>query len=186
VTDPVVFLLAALTLLAVPGPTNVLLSTGGATLGFRRALPLLLGGLCGYLLSIEAIRLLLAPLIGQWPAIVPALKVIASLYLVWLAVRLWQRRGTTQKREVTAWMLLVATLVNPKALIFAVSVFPADSPVIWLNFVAFSAIALVTGTAWILIGFGLDAAAGERSRWLPRIASVTLVGFAGYIAAQAL
>lgn len=41
-TNPFLFVLTVVTILVMPGPTNTLLATGGATVGMRRALPLAL------------------------------------------------------------------------------------------------------------------------------------------------
>jgi threonine/homoserine/homoserine lactone efflux protein len=49
-------MMAALSVLVTPGPTNTLLATAGAGLGFRRALPLLTAELSGYFLAIIASR----------------------------------------------------------------------------------------------------------------------------------
>ncbi|MES1149390.1 MAG: hypothetical protein ABUL53_09420, partial [Bradyrhizobium guangdongense] len=50
--DVLPFILAAASLLAIPGPTNTLLATSGAGVGVARSLPLLAAELGGYLLSI--------------------------------------------------------------------------------------------------------------------------------------
>ena len=62
--DPVLFTLTVLLILGTPGPTNTLLATAGATVGFRRALPLLPAEAAGYLIAILAIGLALGPFIA--------------------------------------------------------------------------------------------------------------------------
>ncbi|MGN4075192.1 hypothetical protein ACS0X5_11490 [Burkholderia gladioli] len=58
--SPLLFGLTVASILAMPGPTNTLLATGGATVGLRRALPLALAEALGYGLAILAIGLVLA------------------------------------------------------------------------------------------------------------------------------
>lgn len=67
--DPVLYLLAVAMLLATPGPTNTLMATAGASAGIRGSLVLLLAELAGYLIAIEAIRLLLGPVIAGYIAV---------------------------------------------------------------------------------------------------------------------
>ena len=67
-TDPLLFILAVLTILGTPGPTNTLLATGGAVDGVGRSLPLLLGELTGYLVAIAVIRVVLGPVIAAYPS----------------------------------------------------------------------------------------------------------------------
>lgn len=54
-------------------------------------------------------------------------------YLLWLAVRLWQRGGDTLARGalVTPGQVFVTTLLNPKALVFALGIVPFGAPRAW-------------------------------------------------------
>jgi threonine/homoserine/homoserine lactone efflux protein len=170
-SDPLVFILAVLTILGTPGPTNTLLATGGATLGVRLSLPLLAGAIAAYLIAIVTIRVALAPLIAAYPLIGMGLK-IAVAHLA-APVR------------VTLPMVFVATLLNPKSIIFALGILPAAHEQIVWYFVAFAAAAAVTGFAWILVGRAIGAGAGKHARLVPRVASVVLAGFAGLILSTA-
>jgi threonine/homoserine/homoserine lactone efflux protein len=181
-TDPLLFMLAVLTILGTPGPTNTLLATGGAVSGVLRSLPLLLGELTGYLIAIAVIRMVLGPVIAAYPLIGSALKVAVALYLSWIAVRLWLRGSDlTTPARVTLPMVFVTTLLNPKAIIFALSVLPAAHPQLGWYVVAFSVSVVAAGFSWILVGRAIGATAGKHARIVPRIASLALGGFAGLI-----
>ncbi|HQZ12438.1 MAG TPA: LysE family transporter [Devosia sp.] len=188
-TDPVLFLLAVLTILGTPGPTNTLLAASGALAGVRPSLPLLIGELTGYLIAIAAIRIALEPVLAAYPVVGTVLKVLVAIYLGWLALRLWMRGGdvTAGREAVAVRAVLVTTLLNPKSLIFALAVLPPTAtPGFWLYATAFAVSVAACGFGWILVGRVLGAAAGERhARLIPRAASVILAGFAAFILTSA-
>lgn len=188
VTDPWLFLVAIVALLAAPGPTNVLLATGGALAGFRRALPLLGAELAGYALAVGLIRLVLVPLTEDRPAFGVAIKVVVAIYLIWLAIRLWRSRQSAAEPAgvVRFSSVLVATLLNPKSLVVASTLVPWSMPTVTVYLAGCATIVVATGAAWIRLGAALGAAAGDRMRWLPRIAAVVLTGLAGLVAASAI
>jgi threonine/homoserine/homoserine lactone efflux protein len=188
-TDPILFLLAVLTLLGTPGPTNTLLATSGAMVGVRRSVVLLAGELGGYLVAVLAIRTILGPVIHAWPLVGIALRAAVVLYLVWIAVRLWRHDNsiTDARMSIDVRSVFVTTLLNPKALIFALSIIPQDHPVLMGYFAAFAVAVPAVGLCWILIGRAIGAATGDRHVGAVRkVASVALVGFAGLIAASVL
>ena len=187
-TDPTLFILAVLTLLSTPGPTNTLLATSGATLGVSRSLSLLVGELTGYLVAITAVRVVLGPIIQAHPWVGVALKIAVVTYLGWVAVRLWREKAAlTDAGTVSARSVFITTLLNPKSLFFALSIIPAEHPALALYFAAFAIAVPSVGLCWIVVGRALGAAAGKQHGGLiRRVASVALVGFAGLIAASVL
>jgi threonine/homoserine/homoserine lactone efflux protein len=188
-TDPLLFLLAVLTLLGTPGPTNTLLATGGAMVGIRRALPLLVGEICGYLIAIAAIRILLAPMFAALPVLAVALKIAVALYLCWVALALWRKATTitASDRVVTLGRVFVTTLLNPKALIFALSIIPLGGVEVWPYALAFCLCVVICGSLWILFGHLAGTLAGASRRGLfARISAVALAAFAGLIFYSAL
>lgn len=187
-TDPLIFLLAVLTILGTPGPTNTLLATAGATAGMRVSLPLLGAELSGYLIAILLIRGVLSPIIAAWPAVGAVLKVMVAAYVTWIAVRLWAKPAhLTTARRVSFPMVFVTTLLNPKAIVFALTVIPLTHPTLWMYFATFSVCVVGAGFSWIAVGKAIGAAAGSaRHLLVQRIAAVVLGAFAGMIMASAL
>ena len=177
------FLLAVLTILGTPGPTNTLLATAGATAGLRASLPLLLAELSGYLISIGLIRAVLGPILVALPMLAIALKVAVAAYLVWIAVEVWRKAPHTEtERSITFQRVLVATLLNPKALIFALAIFPHEPLVPAAHLAIFVGSVGLCGFGWIAAGRTLSAATGAQgARLIPRVAAVVLGGFAGLI-----
>ena len=186
-TDPLIFLLAVLTILGAPGPTNILLATGGAIAGVSRSLPLISAALLGYLVTILLVRGVLSPVIATWPVAGTVLKVMVATYVAWLAFRLWARPAmVTGSRAVDSRMVLIATLLNPKAIIFALTVIPLSHPALWLYFAAFAVAVVVVGLGWLLLGAAVGAAArGKHQTLIQRVAAVALGAFAGMILATA-
>ncbi len=102
-----------------PGPNNILLWASGASFGFRRTVPHVLGTALG----IGAMALVAAVAAGAILAAVPqlatAMKVAGSIYLLWLATQI-VRAGALERTDVARPFGLVSAaafqLVNPKAL----------------------------------------------------------------------
>lgn len=184
--DPLIFLLGVLTLLGTPGPTNTLLATSGAVSGFRKSLPLLAGELAGYLIAIALLRLILAPIFAATPALAVVIKIAVAIYLGWIAFGLWRspRDLEAPRAPVTLLNVFVTTLLNPKALIFALTIIPMAHPQLWFYFASFSLCTVSVGSCWILAGRAIGAAAGRNAALVPRVASVALLGFAGFVLAS--
>jgi threonine/homoserine/homoserine lactone efflux protein len=189
VTDPILSLLAGAAILAAPGPTNTLLATSGASVGISRSWRLLLAAVVGYVIAIIAIRVALAPLLAAYPAIGITLRIAVALYLVWIAIKLWRQPLVldADARSITFTNVFVTTLLNPKALIFALTILPQENAPTLLWYVAvFVATVVVTGGGWIVLGCLLKGAAGARANLIPKVAAGALVGFAGFILRAAI
>ena len=185
------FFLATYFLLAVPGPTNTLLATSGAAIGIARSLHLLVAELAGYLLAIALLRLALGPLVSDIPVAALVLRVAVTVYILGLAFMLW-RVNTRELRDgaaVTFGQVLLATLLNPKALVFAFLLQPLEAGPLellpWFGVIAFQI--LTAGAAWII----LVATLGRSARRLghpdlvTRAGAVTLVAVTGLVWLQA-
>ncbi|KAF0222829.1 MAG: Threonine efflux [Rhodospirillaceae bacterium] len=177
------FSLAILTLLAVPGPTNTLL----AALGWRRSVPLLLAEISGYILSISLLMAVLGPIIAAQPLLGAGLKLAAGGWIAWCGWRLWRQSARTLAEvavPVSFRQLFVTTLTNPKAVIFALAVFP-PLPLVQQgpSLVLFSLITIVVGAGWILLGALLARAVAPRR--VQALAALALGLFAVTLTAQA-
>jgi threonine/homoserine/homoserine lactone efflux protein len=183
-TDPVAFALAVLFLLITPGPTNTLLLTAGASSGLR-ALRLIPAEVAGYLTTI----LIVGTLIGDWvrgvPSLAFALRLVIAAYLLYLAIRLWRAGlaiGATQQligfRDV-----LVTTLLNPKALLFALGIIPVHASGSLAYFIAFVAMVIGAGSGWAMLGVALARGLLPKSgtHLVPRLGAVVIAAFAAYL-----
>jgi threonine/homoserine/homoserine lactone efflux protein len=188
--DPLLFALAVLAILGTPGPTNTLLATSGASAGVRRSLGLVPAEAAGYTISILAIGLLLGPWIAGQPAVATGLRAAVGLYLLWLAVRLWRRGGEALARGVlvTPGQVFVTTLLNPKAIVFALGILPFGAERVWPYMAGFLLLLGGVAVGWIAAGAMLERAAG-RAGWsglVPRIGAAAVGSFAVLLVAAPL
>jgi threonine/homoserine/homoserine lactone efflux protein len=179
VIHPIAFALSVLALLAVPGPTNTLLAGAGASGGLRRSLRLLAGELLGYLITITCVRLALGTVIGETAGAQTVVKIAVAAYLVFLAVRLWTAAPERGSTGFTVPRVFVTTLLNPKAFIFALFVFPASPTPIVPYYLGFSAMVVTVGASWIATGAALDRLTSARVGVIaPRLCACAMAVFA--------
>lgn len=187
-TDPIQFALAVLLLLATPGPTNTVMATAGAVNRGEGPWLFMLAELCGYFAIVLLARLVLLPLIEGHPWVGVALKVLVVAYLVYAAIRLWRTPVAIDgiAGRITPQLVALTTFLNPKGLIFAIAIIPAQHPQLPAFFAAFAILVLVVGGGWFMAGRTLGVLAGKRADLLPRVGSVALVGFAFYLLASVI
>ncbi|MCB4768943.1 LysE family transporter [Ancylobacter sp. Lp-2] len=185
-TDPVLFALAVLAILATPGPTNTLLATAGAAGGWRRALPLMPAEIAGYLIAISTIGLALGPAVAASPVLGLSLRIAVGLYLLATAWALWHRAGGAPAevaRVVTPLRVFVTTLLNPKAILFALGVVPFGTERVWPYLAGFAGLCALVALGWVGFGTlaGRAAAATGRGHVVPRIGAAAVAGFAAML-----
>lgn len=194
-TDPLAFVLAAFALLAAPGPTNTLLATSGAAAGLQRSLHLIVAMVAGYLISTVAIALVVAPLVRTSSTLDIALRIGCGAYLLYAAWRLWQEGATSlaSAEPVKFRRVLVATLLNPKSIIFSYVIVPhlalsrLAEAAPYLSGLA--ALAVIVGASWIGIGAAVRAGGGDaigRQGYARRAGALVLCLFAVLVSGSAL
>jgi threonine/homoserine/homoserine lactone efflux protein len=122
-------MLGIVIILITPGPTNTLLAAAGLRLGIRRAMPLLICEFAGYLFAIGVWGVVIghaADVLAWLPAF---MRVMCSVYIAYLAVRMWRSavalRSSSNEEAAGVRGLFVTTLLNPKAMLFAGTLFPS-------------------------------------------------------------
>ena len=70
-----------------PGPNNLMLMASGANFGFRRTVPHMLGIVGGFSVMAFLVGSGLMALFDAFPVLNLVLKVVAVVYLLWLAAR---------------------------------------------------------------------------------------------------
>jgi threonine/homoserine/homoserine lactone efflux protein len=179
--DPLLFVSAVLTILGTPGPTNTLLATSGAAVGVRASLPLVPAEAAGYLIAILALGLALGPAVAASPVLAAALRLAVGGYLLLLAARLWRRGGAAfaGARAVAPREVFTTTLLNPKALVFALGVVPFAAPRPHLYLLGFVLMLAAVALCWIGAGAALGrAAAPGLAGAVPRVGAAAVAAFA--------
>ena len=184
------FLLATLALLAAPGPSNTLFGLAGAQGGLRGAARLLPALVAGYLCAVLPLAFAGAGLTHAWPALMPAIRLLAAAWVAWLAIGLWRNGGPgRQPASIDARQVWLTTLLNPKALVVALALLPAPSaPGFALRLALFAGISAAVALAWVGIGVWTTAGAHGTGRLLilHRAASVWLMAVSAGLAATTL
>lgn len=183
------------TILLTPGPTNTLLASSGIQVGLRKSLLLIPAEAIGYIIAISVWGMLIGKVSATLPLLPIFLKLLSAGYILFLAFKLWRtadqevilNQPTIRPRE-----LLCATLLNPKALLFASAIFPATAwksqEIYFAHMSTFVALILPIALFWIAVGAVL---ATNKVTWLSqsklqRMTSVVLVSFAIPISYSAL
>lgn len=173
-------------ILFTPGPTNTLLASSGIRVGFRKSVLLIPAEAFGYLISITCWGILIDKISTHAPFLPSILKLCSAFYILYLALKLWRASfedptliaPAIRKRE-----LFLATLLNPKGILFATAVFPitawVDANIYVQHMLSFLLILIPVGFFWIFIGQILNSG---RIKWLNqsilnRLATIVLILF---------
>ena len=180
------FIGLVVTILLTPGPTNTLLASSGIQVGVRQSLRLIPAESIGYLIAITTWGVIIGALSSQFQIISIFLKLLSALYIIFLAIKLWKTadiEASYNQPTIRARELFCATLLNPKALLFASAIFPTTA---WLTMQAYVVhmglfLLLIAPIAlfWTFIGSIL---ASNKVRWLnqsnlQKTASLVLISF---------
>lgn len=186
-TNPVAFALASLFLLFTPGPTNTLLFASAASAGFRRSLLLPFAEVAGYLTAIILLMFGIGPLVRSVPTFETALKLGCAAYLVVLSTTLWMQGGrvTTFREPIKPSRVYIATVLNPKAPVFAFFIVPFAFDRDWTRplpyLAALSLLIVFAGFSWITAGglLGLSIQRQSTRALIQRLCAAVLLVFAG-------
>jgi len=172
-----VFALAALALLAVPGPSVLYIVTQSIRDGRRAGLVSMLGIQTGALVHVTAAALGLSALIASSAAAFAALKYLGAAYLIFIGVRRLLGRDEAdvsepaERRELKRLYAqgIVVNVLNPKTALFFLALLPQfvdpeRGPVVLQVLVlglVFVALALVSDGLWALFA----GTFGDRLRY---------------------
>jgi threonine/homoserine/homoserine lactone efflux protein len=167
-----------------PGPNNVLLWASGASFGFVRTIPHILGTSIGVGILGLAVAGGLGVVVTAFPALALGMRIVGSIYLLYLAWRIAHSGALQEGSAARPLRLLEAAafqLPNPKVWIFALSAIttfrPTELPIAASSLLVVATmmfVAIPTAAIWAAGGGALSPfVADERRR---RRASLVLGG----------
>lgn len=172
------FALAAVILIAVPGPSVLFVIGRSLALGWKGGVLTVLGNAAGQLVQVAAVALGVGIVVAQSVVLFSVVKLAGAAYLIYLGVKAIRHRRnhrSPERQPVGSAPLrlvaegLVVGVTNPKSVVFFVAVLPqfVDYPSGAIPFqlallgVVFLLIALVSDSLWAI-------AAGSARQWFAR------------------
>lgn len=180
------FIGLVVSILLTPGPTNTLLASSGIQVGIRQSFRLIPAEALGYLIAITLWGFLIGKVAVYVPLLPTILKLFSATYMIFLAIKLWRTANievNLLQPTIRASELFLATLLNPKALLFASAVFPViawkSSQYYVAYMLMFLLLVLPIAFFWTCIGAFL---ASNKISWLnqcnlQKTASIVLLSF---------
>ena len=105
-----------------PGPNNILASYSGFNFGVKKTFPLMAGVAFGYTLMLTTVNFGLIIIFKNYPIIQEIIKVIGSIFLIYLAYKISFSKNRTniiQSNPVKFFDTFLFQFINPKAIIVA-------------------------------------------------------------------
>ena len=193
------FALASAILVAIPGPTVLLVISYALGHGRKSAAATVAGVALGDFTAMTASMLGLGAFLAASATLFTALKLIGAVYLVYMGIKLWRAPvalpGVAPPMETNARRIFahayVVTALNPKSIVFFIAFLPqffATGRPIVPQMIIFEATFLMLATANAAI-YGIAASAARRTirkpgvqRAVNRVGGSFLIG-AGLLAA---
>lgn len=116
--DPLPYAMYSFVMSITPGPNNVMLTAAGATFGFRRTVPHMLGVCVGFSIELLAVCAGLGAIFIRWPELQIVLRWVGAAYLLYLGVRMLSggdAKSGLATRPVTFLEAAIFQFLNPKA-----------------------------------------------------------------------
>jgi threonine/homoserine/homoserine lactone efflux protein len=116
--DPLPFATYSFVMSITPGPNNVMLTASGATFGFRRTVPHILGVSAGFSVVLLGVCAGLDALFTRWPDAQTVLRWAGAAYLVylgWRILRSGEAKAGHSPKPLTLLEAAAFQFLNPKA-----------------------------------------------------------------------
>lgn len=127
------FVLAAMVVLVVPGPTLIFVISQAIVYGRRAVIPLVAGVILGDFTAMSLSLLGLGAVLAVSSTLFSVLKWISAAYLIYLGLRIWRSNPEAFKLEFSAprdsnghlfKSAFIVTALNPKSIVFFVAFLP--------------------------------------------------------------
>ena len=151
-----------------PGPNNLLLAASSMRFGSKATIPHLLGIITGFSGMMMLCALGLGSLFEIFPVALLILRIVGSVYLIYLAWKIFgfkfdttadDEHGDTMAKPLTYVQAVVFQLANPKAWVMSLTAISLAMPLIGsllpaiaILFLCFSTIGIACNWVWIMLG----------------------------------
>ncbi len=148
---------------ATPGPTNIMILSTVHNYSPKKAMEFSYGAVIAFCLLLSASALLNSVLLTVIPKILPVMQVIGSVYMAYLAYQIYKMDTAKSAADQTAASTFLKgflmQFVNPKVILFTMTVFPSfilpyyTKPGILVLFVlCITCIGFLAFVTWVLFG----------------------------------
>ncbi len=129
----IAFVATSATLLALPGPTVILITNYAMNQGRRTGFATIPGVALGDFTAMTASLLGAGAILATSATLFMVLKIVGAAYLIWLGFKLWRSKPAlndlatlTPKKNMWSmfWTSYVVTALNPKGIVFFVAFIP--------------------------------------------------------------
>jgi len=174
-----------------PGPNNTMVTASGATWGFRRTLPHILGISLGFPAMLLAISLGLGEVVRALPWLHDVLRWVGAAYLLWLAWKIATAEPVAEgatasgSRPFTFMQAALFQWVNPKAWVIALGAVAAYTTAAGAAMIAqavllaaiFVVVTFPLVAGWTMVGVGAARLLRTRQalRWFNLAMAALLV-----------
>lgn len=174
-----------------PGPNVILITASGARFGFQRTISHIIGVVLGVGVIAAVTGIGIGALLTAQPALGLALRIIASVWILWMAYNLWRAepaKTTETDKPFTITEAVLFQWINPKVWAVAISAtaYVASLPPIQQAItlaISFSTINLGVCIFWAVAGSVLSYLLTNPVAWriFMRIMALALVGFSALL-----
>lgn len=108
-----------------PGPNNIMLASSGASFGVAKTIPHIFGISSGVLTMFSASAFGVNALYEAFPSQIIILKVIGSVYVIYLASRIWRLKKVgdeSAEKPISFFEAFTFQFLNPKAWIMVLNI----------------------------------------------------------------
>jgi len=138
-----------------PGPNNIMLTASGKNFGYIKSIPHMLGVVIGFLSLIIVFGLGLTVIFSKYPIIQFVLRIVGSIYLLYLSYRIYSSVNTedlSKSKPITFMESSLFQYVNPKGVMMAITTISIYTDHINFKFIS----SFNEGMIYILIAFTIS------------------------------
>ena len=138
-----------------PGPNNIMLTASGKNFGYVKTIPHMLGVVLGFLSLIIIFGLGLTVIFSKYPIIQFVLRIVGSIYLLYLSYRIYSSVNTedlSKSKPITFMESSLFQYVNPKGVMMAITTISIYTDHINFKYIS----SFNEGMIYILIAFTIS------------------------------